>query len=276
MLLAQTTQPFEVIVVDQTSSYGKEEYNLLKRAVSNIGAKWVKQDEHSASKARNRGLLEAKSDIVLFLDDDVVFKSNLLEEHIEPYRSSSVTGVAGQVLQGGSERFDRSWLSKNRKFGWLFFPFNYAHAACVKGGMAGNLSVLRKNAIAVGGMDENFCAGGFREETDFCLRYSARFGWFAFNPRASIATISDPSGGIRTLPRSVAEKNHLWCEFYFIRRNCSFPEAIVHWAYAFYRRWIQRPSACDYLLRTLPLILITALKVYTRPLPSPAYGVQNA
>ncbi len=47
----------------------------------------------------NRALLEAKGDIVLFLDDDVIPIRSLVKQHLAAYTDECVVGVVGQVLQ---------------------------------------------------------------------------------------------------------------------------------------------------------------------------------
>ena len=124
-LKAQAFRGFEIIVVSQTP--GEPERRQLEQwHQSEIPMRIVWQPEPSASQARNRGLLEARSEIVLFLDDDVTFDETLLSAHTRGHGLPGVTGVAGQVRTSEGVTSKRSPLSRLPSVGWLFFPMNYS------------------------------------------------------------------------------------------------------------------------------------------------------
>jgi len=99
-LLNQTYQDFEVIVVDdgsvdETQSVVK---GLMEKALNEIA--YVRQENRGAGSARNAGIRHAKGDVVLFIDDDVLPASNLLEEHIgghERHRGDNIA-ILGPVF----------------------------------------------------------------------------------------------------------------------------------------------------------------------------------
>src|SRR5437868_3122650 len=76
----------------------------------------------------------------------------------------------------------------------LDFPFNSAIPAQVANVMAGNLSVRREMALAVGGFDENFVGVAYRFETEFCRRLLRAGGRVLFQPAASIHHLRTPTG----------------------------------------------------------------------------------
>jgi hypothetical protein len=47
-------------------------------------------------------------------------------------------------------------------------------------------------------MDENYIKGAHREEGDFCLRVSRKYGDFLFDPQARLVHIGNAKGGIRS------------------------------------------------------------------------------
>ena len=119
-------------------------------------------------------------------------------------------------------------------------------------GISCNMSVKRELALEIGGMDENFTHGSFREESDFCVRYASRFGRFRFEPEAWIETLSYEIGGLRILPSAERRLHHLRSEMYFIRKNISFPSAILHFACCVYRQWSGERAYGDLRERTAP------------------------
>ena len=73
----KTPFPVEVILVDDTPPPQKE---LIARTAKNYNAKIVTGVRHVGEK-RNRGLVEAQYDFVLFLDSDVSIKPGTLNAH---------------------------------------------------------------------------------------------------------------------------------------------------------------------------------------------------
>jgi len=190
-LYRQSFDDFEIIIIDQTEKF--EEI---------IGDKirYYHTTSKSASKARNIGLKMASNDIVLFLDDDVVIDNKeFLSTHVLHYLDPKTSGVSGAILDT-SEKFEYNLHKKaeTSTFGWFYFPSNYSKASSVANGGSGNLSVRREWAINVGGMDERFERGAFREETDFCLRYTKVHGHLIYDPTAYLIHLGNPNGGCRS------------------------------------------------------------------------------
>ena len=176
-------------------------------------------DEPNASLARNIGLLEARNEIVLFLDDDVrVADPHFLSKHLRNYDDPTVPGVYGQVLECGQHPIDRPAPEMiETSWGWMLLPPNYAQRCRTRNGGAGNLSIRRDWAMAVGGMDAHFEKGARREETEFNLRYTQRYGPLVFDPEASLIHLSADGGSraeghvVRTVPL-----HHIVGHWYFL------------------------------------------------------------
>jgi glycosyltransferase involved in cell wall biosynthesis len=153
----------------------------------------------NASLARNIGLIEARGEIVLFLDDDIrIPNPEFLNNHLRNFADPQVSGVYGQVLEVGQAPVtqpDPSMIETD--WGWMLLPPNYAHRCRTRNGGSGNLSVRRAWAIAVGGMDAWFERGARREETEFNLRYTKAYGPLVFDPEAGLIHLSAGIGGSR-------------------------------------------------------------------------------
>jgi len=77
--LTQTYSNFEVIVVDNNSSDGTEEY-MRDVAAKNPVVKYVRHEKDKGiSASRNTGVRHASGDFVVFLDDDDAFDPRFLE-----------------------------------------------------------------------------------------------------------------------------------------------------------------------------------------------------
>ena len=102
-ILKQTILPKEVIVIDDSDdSRNDKVIQQLRKQFLDKGIKirhiMPRNERKSISKARNIGAKEAKGDIVLFLDDDVIIDENYLEEILKVFeRKPNVLGVQGTV-----------------------------------------------------------------------------------------------------------------------------------------------------------------------------------
>ena len=220
-LARQNYEPWECIVVLQ----GVPSPALLASMRQCLGSRlrMFHCDEPNASLARNIGLREARGDVVLFLDDDVQISDPLfLRNHAACFEDSTCPGATGPILAPGAKlRLTRHWLSRHRTAGWLFFPPNYGERTEVGNGTSANLSVRRDFAIEVGGMDANYEKGAHREETDFCLRLTKRFGPLRYEPSNALVHFGERTGGCRTWGHNsgIHPLHHVCGEWYFILKG---------------------------------------------------------
>src|SRR5437763_6532480 len=116
----------------------------------------------------NTALVEATTELVLFLDDDVEPSAEIVAAHMDAQRDKGVWAVAGQILEQGESPQHHGEPRDD-----LEFRFNHDAACDVANVMAGNLSVKRERALSVGGFDENFVGVASRFETDLPQRLVA-------------------------------------------------------------------------------------------------------
>jgi GT2 family glycosyltransferase len=174
-----------IVVVDQTPA--------PHEPLAALPIRLIRLPEPSIPHAMNIAVDAAETDVVLFLDDDVIPSAALLDAHAAAQRDPNVWAVVGQILQPGQkpERL-------NQPDDDLEFRFNADEPRAVTNVMAGNLSVKRARFIELGGFDENFVGVAYRFESDFALRVVAAGGTILFEPRASIDHLKLPSGGLRS------------------------------------------------------------------------------
>lgn len=208
-LFRQTLPADEILVVDQTRDHEPATAEYLRKWAQDEQIRWVRREHPSTTAAMNSGLLEAKSPLVLFLDDDVIPSSGLVYEHVQAYLGSSIWAVVGQVLQPNEVPLDR--LPTSRAAGLnadLDFAFNSTRQTFVRNCLGGNLSVRRDKAIELGGFDENFCLTvAYRFETDFARRVWQHGGKVLFQPSASLRHLRASRGGTRS--RASHLRSHL-------------------------------------------------------------------
>jgi GT2 family glycosyltransferase len=216
-LQKQNLTDFEILIIDQSEPGIREDLGYLDQRI-----RYFESTERSASAARNVGIREARSEVLLFIDDDVIIEDPAyLNHHLDNYTDPNVPGVVGCTLEKAFHTDTTDQLPprcQDQRNGWLFFPQNYSKRTLVASGRSNNLSVRRSVAIAVGGMDEQYEKGAHREEADFCLRVSKKFGHFWFDPNARLIHIGNAQGGIRSWQGKslIKSRHHFVGAIYFI------------------------------------------------------------
>lgn len=210
-LLALDPRADEIVIVDQTKEHPPAIRARL--AAWNAGGeiRHIVLPQPSIPHAMNVALDEARGELVLFLDDDLIPSPTLAAEHRAAYRDDAIWACAGQVLQPGEEPSDATAADD------LEFPFHSSRGTFITNVMAGNLSVRRERALAIGGFDENYIGAAYRFESDFALRLTGAGGKIWFEPRASIRHLKLATGGLRALGdhRSTMSPAHAVGDYYF-------------------------------------------------------------
>jgi len=217
----QSYPAHEIIVVDQTAEPDEMTRGELENWHQQGRIRWLRQSEPNASKARNVGALAATGDVVLFLDDDIRIKADFLSAYAETFERTGAMAVSGQVLEGDAKTVDEM-LPKafDPEIGWLYFRKNYSKECETTFMMSGNFAVLRNTFLTLGGMDENYERGAFREEADFLQRFIQAGYLFTYQPKASIYHLGytgAPEGGSRTWIKNkrIAGFHHCVGDWYF-------------------------------------------------------------
>lgn len=209
-LLASNQPILEIILLDQTREHLPSTERSLSELAEGGRIVWVRLSVPSIPHAMNQGLLRARGDIVLVLDDDIRPDMGLVSAHLRAHASKPGGIVAGRVLQpwhGGA------WDSADsRRFG-----FNSPGPREVFDFMGGNFSVDRRTALGLGGFDENFVRVAYRFEAEFALRWrrSGRRIWYADD--ALIHHLKAVEGGTRVFGDFLrtAVPAHSVGEYYF-------------------------------------------------------------
>lgn len=106
-LLAQTYQDFELIIVDDGSTDGTEDYvkELYKNEILENKIRYINLGEHKGvSFARNTGLENAKNEWIGYLDTDNTMNKDFLETFVESIRenpNSLIFYAQTKILPGG-------------------------------------------------------------------------------------------------------------------------------------------------------------------------------
>jgi GT2 family glycosyltransferase len=180
----------EILVIDQTAEHERQTDETLRAWADSGLIQWIRLPEPSITHAMNQGLLRARHELVLFLDDDIRPESTLLEAHLRAQSDNPDGLVAGRVIQPWQEG---AQLDESDEF-----HFASSRPAVVREFMGGNFSVRRELALQLGGFDENFVRVAYRFEAEFAQRYCATGRRIVFEPQACLHHLKANAGGTRS------------------------------------------------------------------------------
>ena len=89
----RTPEPDQILVVDNTA--GNKETEEVTRE---FGARYTVEPIQGLSRARNRGLAECDTDIVVYLDDDAIPASDWLGILMQPFADEKTGATTGRVI----------------------------------------------------------------------------------------------------------------------------------------------------------------------------------
>lgn len=192
-VLALEVRAHSILLIDQTPCHQDRTWAMLSQWSASGALRRIDFAPPSIPRAMNLGLLNAQTEYVLYLDDDVVPGATIVSSLVATLNSfaQTPTCIVGQVLQPGEtviafESWTRSW-----------FPFNSDRQQFVSDVIACNLCVNREFALAVGGFDENFKGAALYFESEFARRVIKCGGRIVFAPVVSIRHLRAERGGTR-------------------------------------------------------------------------------
>lgn len=203
--------PAEILVVDQTPAHPPEVDRQLRDWERDGTVRVVRLTAPSIPKAMNAGLLAARTDLVLFLDDDIVPCTDLIAAHEHAHAREQDVLIAGRVIQPWDDE-QGSGTS-----------FNSTEARWMDEFMGGNFSISRERAITLGGFDENFVRVAYRFEAEFAHRFRRTGCRIYFEPSACIRHLKVSVGGTRSFGDhlTTVRPDHAVGAYYYTLRSWS-------------------------------------------------------
>jgi len=149
-VVAQAYDPLEVIVVDDGSTDGTADVV----AACERPVRWIQQEHRGVSAARNRGLAEARGELIAFLDSDDVWTEGSLR-----HRVAFLTDHPEAAAVHGKTRVRNLTAGTTLR--------RYADGEAVQHPCFGSMLVRRSAFAAVGMIDETFAHS---EDVDWLCR----------------------------------------------------------------------------------------------------------
>ncbi|MFF7599798.1 glycosyltransferase [Streptomyces mirabilis] len=167
--LMASEHPVEVLVVDDGSSDG------TARIVEDLrlpNVRVVRQHNAGKPAALNRGLANARHDIVVMMDGDTVFEPATVRELVQPFADPRVGAVAGNAKVGNRDSLIGAWQHIEYVMGFNLDRRMYDILGCMPT-IPGAVGAFRRSALErVGGMSDDTLA----EDTDITMALH-RDGW---------------------------------------------------------------------------------------------------
>lgn len=105
---------FELVVIDNNSTDNTA--SIVKKFISEhpgLDAHYFFETNKGLSFARNRGITEARSPILCYIDDDVILSTGYVQEMISFFESHPhATGVGGKVIPKYESGTEPAWMNK--------------------------------------------------------------------------------------------------------------------------------------------------------------------
>jgi len=187
-LLSQSYNNLEIIVVVDGN---KELYDKIQKSGIDVDKIRLNEKNLGLSESRNKGIKEAKGDVIAFFDDDAVADEDWLKELARMYREYDAIAAGGRLMP--------KWITKKPKllpeeYYWLVgathrgFPEEVTE---VRNTFGSNLSFKAEVLKALGGFRGEMGVKGKGllqgEETELCERMREKFGkGVVYNPDAIV------------------------------------------------------------------------------------------
>ncbi|MFD0225142.1 polysaccharide deacetylase family protein [Streptomyces hirsutus] len=177
--LMDSDHPIEVLVIDDGSSDGTAR---IVEAMGLPNVRVIRQLNAGKPAALNRGLANARYDIVVMMDGDTVFEPSTVRELVQPFGDPKVGAVAGNAKVGNKDSLIGAWQHIEYVMGFNLDRRMYDILGCMPT-IPGAVGAFRRSALVpIGGMSDDTLA----EDTDVTMALH-RAGWrvvYAENARA--------------------------------------------------------------------------------------------
>jgi GT2 family glycosyltransferase len=219
LLKSQTVSPLEILVIDQSREHQLPTRRYLKENDSRI--RLIPLTFPSTTAARNLARKEARGDLILFLDDDVLFRPNLIQSHLENYEDMNIGAISGKVLYHGSEENDLPWAARVTRSGKYLRNFT-SNQRCFLPTLYGcNMSIRGDVLQEAGEFDVNYWGNFLWEEVDYAFQIRKKGYRILYDPRAVVFHVLYRSGWF--WPFLLYRQKRTWLTYFLAARGNVLP-----------------------------------------------------
>lgn len=149
----QSPPATQILVID--NSEGSSEIEQVAR---NAGARYCVEPVQGLSRARNRGLCESTTDVVVFLDDDAVPAANWLRLLVAAFADERIGAATGKIVtpeSAAADAIDDTLRRLNKQTPQWFEIATFGGL-----GLGGNMALRRSASVGRTIFDERLGRGG--------------------------------------------------------------------------------------------------------------------
>ena len=195
----QSISGFEVVLVDQTES---NDSNLNNFKDDGFKYKYLKIKETGLPNARNVGAENAKGDILIFIDDDSIPDSDLIQSYMNLFNDYEKDKfcIGGRIIEKNTTMFKENnsivggWITW---YGKTLKNFDTVKSGECEWASGGNFGLTKNLFIEAGGFDPNFIGTAVLEDGDFGYAVKKIGGRVYYYPEPVIEHLRIPTGGVR-------------------------------------------------------------------------------
>jgi len=195
----QSISGFEVVLVDQTES---NDSNLNNFQDDGFKYKYLKIKETGLPNARNVGAENAKGDILIFIDDDSIPDSDLIQSYMNLFNDYEKDKfcIGGRIIEKNTTMFKENnsivggWITW---YGKTLKNFDTVKSGECEWASGGNFGLTKDLFIEAGGFDPNFIGTAVLEDGDFGFAVKKIGGRVYYYPEPVIEHLRIPTGGVR-------------------------------------------------------------------------------
>jgi len=195
----QSISGFEVVLVDQTES---NDSNLNNFKDDGFKYKYLKIKETGLPNARNVGAENAKGEILIFIDDDSIPDSDLIQSYMNLFNDYEKDKfcIGGRIIEKNTTMFKENnsivggWITW---YGKTLKNFDTVKSGECEWASGGNFGLTKDLFIEAGGFDPNFIGTAVLEDGDFGYAVKKIGGRVYYYPEPVIEHLRIPTGGVR-------------------------------------------------------------------------------
>ncbi|MFC1481295.1 glycosyltransferase family 2 protein [Candidatus Neomarinimicrobiota bacterium] len=220
----QSVEGFNVLVVDQSDQLPE----LLKQLTSTkYNYRYHHLERKNLPNARNAGAKIATTELLVFIDDDVVLDEQFIESYINEFNrvGTDYWMIGGRIWEADSNIFrqtDRIVGGTVTCYGKTLKNFDTDKFGECDFAAGGNFGIYRERYQQLGGFDSSLLHSSLLEDADFSYRLRKAGGKIFFSPHPSLEHLRVTSGGTRNWSKVQVVHDRAYNTVIFFRRYRSW------------------------------------------------------
>lgn len=210
-LLQQNYSDFEIIVIDQSEVVSEEKKQIIAKHKEKL--RYFLISDRGRSLAKNYGILQAKGDLILFCDDDILVEAGFLDTHANIYTIDPLIAAASCRLVEAGDPENEAVQSPLRTtaYGKLVNKPWSTMSGYVSSLNGGNMSFKKEILEKVGFFEEYFEGTSMVEEPDIAYRIIQSGFRVYFCAGTTVQHFPQHNGNVAYMKEKRAE----WFYYYF-------------------------------------------------------------